>query len=67
MKYIVRLNDGRELEAVRTVSEAVCPLSLSLLKKDSPDSRLNILVTSGSEIKTTLDNLKSIEIIFEGK
>ena len=64
MKYIVKLNDGRELEATRDVSEGVCPVGLSFLKQDCPDSRLNISMPTGGEVKTTFENLKSIEIIF---
>jgi hypothetical protein len=65
MKYIVKLNDGRELEATRNVSEGVCPEGLLFLKQDSPYSKLNISMPTGGEVKTTFDNLKSIEIIFE--
>lgn len=67
MKYIVKLKDGRELEAARKVSDALCPLGLSLLKKENPDSKLYIQIVEGGEVKTTFDNVKSIEIIFDQK
>jgi hypothetical protein len=67
MKYIVKLKDGRELEAARKVSDALCPLGFSLIKKDNPDSNLYIQMVEGGEVKTTFDNVKSIEIIFDPK
>jgi hypothetical protein len=64
LKYIVKLKDGREFEGVRTVQQAVCPLGLSLLKRDNPDAILKIHSMSGEEIKTTFNNVEAIEVIF---
>lgn len=64
LKYIIKLKDGREFEGVRTVSQPVCPLGMSLLQRDNPDAILIIPNRSGEEIKTTFNNVEAIEVIF---
>jgi len=65
MKYIVKLKDGRELEATKGVSDALSPMGLSILSQVGKDSELTIALINGTEIKTKITNLKSMEIIFE--
>jgi hypothetical protein len=64
MKYIVKLKDGRKFEAIRTIAEDICPLGLSLLKRDNPEAILNIPNMEGEEVKTTFGNIHAIEVIF---
>jgi hypothetical protein len=64
LKYVVKLKDGREFEGVRTVPDAVCPLGLSLLKRDYPDSTFKIPSATGEEIRITFENVLAIEVIF---